>query len=303
MLNVWVDSFHRYLEKERHSSVNTRLAVESDLSQFLGYLGERYKIEQPDLRLFTRASIRGYLSTLVRAELAPRSVGRKLSVLRTLARYLVREGAIDINPTLAIASPKLDRRLPDFLSQAEIKAVLSLPDVDTYEGLRDLMILELFYATGVRVSELVRMRIKDINLENGTVRVLGKRKKERVVPMGNIVRRDLSRYFKLREEIEGQMPEYSDYLFVKEHKSPFTRQQIARIVRYYIRRVAGDEKAHPHALRHSFATHLLDEGADLMSVKELLGHSSLSTTQIYTHVSAEHLKKVYKQAHPRADRS
>ncbi len=292
----------RYLNAERHSSLNTKLAAQNDLNQFIQYLSERYKITPPELTLFTRAAIRGYLSTLVRRGLSPRSIGRKLSVLRTFSKYLVREDAIPINPTLAIASPKLDRRLPDYLSQTEIKAVLSLPDSRTKDGLRDLVILELFYATGVRVTELAGLRTKDINAKDGTIRVIGKRQKQRVVPMGNVVCRDLQAYLKLREDTETEIAEYGDYIFVKENRAPFSRQQIAYIVRSYIRRVADIDKAHPHALRHTFATHLLDEGADLMSVKELLGHANLSTTQIYTHVSAEHLKKVYKQAHPRAEK-
>lgn len=297
---TWVGAFMRHLNAERHSSANTKLAAQNDLSQFVEFLSERYKTDQPELSLLTRAAIRGYLSTLVRKGFSPRSIGRKLSMLRTFSKYLVREEAITVNPTLAIASPKLDRRLPDYLSQKEIKAILSLPDTQTKDGLRDLVILELFYATGVRVTELAGLRIHDVNMKEGTIRVIGKRKKQRVVPMGDVVRRDLQAYLKLGEELERT--EYGNYIFVKENREPFTRQQIAYIVRSYISRVADIDKAHPHALRHTFATHLLDEGADLMSVKELLGHTNLSTTQIYTHVSAEHLKKVYKKAHPRAER-
>ncbi len=302
LLSTWLKAFMRYLNAERHSATNTKLAAENDLSQFQQYLSDRYKVDQPDLTLFTRSAVRGFLSTLLRRGISPRSIARKLSVLRTFAKYLVREDALDVNPTLAIASPKLDRRLPDYLSQTEMKAVLSLPDVQTKDGLRDLVILELFYATGVRVTELAGLKTSDIDMKEGTIRVIGKRKKERVVPMGEVVRRDLQAYRKLCEGTDAERSEYGKYIFVKVDRTPLNRHQIAQIVRSYIRRVADIEKAHPHALRHTFATHLLDEGADLMSVKELLGHASLSTTQIYTHVSAEHLKQVYKQAHPRAEK-
>ena len=181
-----------------------------------------------------------------------------------------------------------------------MKTLLQLPNVETLTGLRDYMILELFYATGMRVSELAQLKVENIRFDESVFRIKGKGNKTRLVPMGQHVARDLDAYLKKRKSEESVALEFKDFIFVKDNKEPFTRSQIAAIVHKYVKRIASKEKAHPHALRHTFATHLLNEGADLMSVKELLGHANLSTTQIYTHVSAEHLKKVYKDAHPRA---
>jgi len=301
-IEYWIPRFIKYLEIEKRSSIHTRNAYEKDLYQFLEFLKERYQNATPGLDLFTRFTIRGFLSYMVEKKYTPRSTSRKLATLRAFSRYLVREEFLKVNPTINIASPKLNKKLPQFVTKSEIKALLNLPEVNTFEGLRDLLIIELFYATGIRVTELVNLRVKDLNFNAGTLSILGKRNKRRVLPLGNSLLKDLQNYLKERAEHDNTKPEYNDYIFVKKYKEPFTRQQIAQIVNKYINKIADNEKAHPHALRHTFATHLLDEGADLMSVKELLGHSNLSTTQIYTHVSAEHLKRIYKKAHPRADK-
>lgn len=296
----WIPVFLRFLEVERHSSTHTRDAYEKDLLQFCHYLKTRYDVDEPTLEHMTKHSIRGFLSYLLQQKYASRTVARKLAALRTLSKFLIRENALESNPTLNIATPKLKRKLPDYLSMDEMKALLQLPDIESFEGLRDFLILELFYATGMRVSELAGLRLREIRFDESVIRIHGKGNKVRVVPMGARVRQDLQRYLDKRQHQHENDLEFSDYIFVKDNKEPFTRTQIAYLVRKYVKRVASSEKAHPHALRHTFATHLLNEGADLMSVKELLGHTNLSTTQIYTHVSAEHLKQIYKKAHPRA---
>jgi len=301
-IEYWIPRFVKYLQVEKRSSVHTRNAYEKDLYQFLEFLKQRYQNSNPGLDLFTRFTIRGFLSYMVEKQYTPRSTGRKLATLRAFSRYLVREGFLTVNPTLNIASPKLDKKLPQFVTKSEIKDLLKLPDVNTFEGLRDFIIIELFYSTGMRVTELINLRVRDINLNTGTLSILGKGNKRRVVPLGDSLFKDLQQYLKSRAEHDGTKLEYNDFIFVKKYKEPYTRQQIARIVNKYIKKIADADKAHPHALRHTFATHLLDEGADLMSVKELLGHSNLSTTQIYTHVSAEHLKRIYRKAHPRANK-
>jgi integrase/recombinase XerC len=295
-----VPLFLKFLEVERRCSVHTRSAYENDLRQFITYLADKYSNDMPTLDFFARSTIRGYLAHLVSAHFSPRSITRKLASLRAFAKFLVKTEAITCNPTMNIASPKLDKRLPDYLTKTEMLKILQLPDTSSVEGMRDYIILELFYATGVRVSELVDLRIKDVQFEQGTVRVKGKRLKERVIPLGRRAAEDLSTFLQMVAEKREYSVEFNDYIFQRDRGEKFTRQQIARIVSIYIKRVSNKEKAHPHALRHTFATHLLDEGADLMSVKELLGHSNLSTTQIYTHVSAEHLKRIYNRAHPRA---
>ncbi len=290
----------RYLQVERRSSENTQDAYSDDLQQFCAYLRDRHSVDEPLLEHMSKQSIRGFLSYLMQEKYSARSVARKLAALRALCKYLIREDAIQTNPTLNIASPKLQRKLPDYLSLDEVKALLQLPDLNTLEGIRDFLILELFYATGMRVSELANLRLENLRFDENVIRIRGKGNKIRIVPMGARVRQDVQRYLDKRQQQEKAAVEFKDYIFVKDNKEPFTRSQIAYVVRNYVKRVASSEKAHPHALRHTFATHLLNEGADLMSVKELLGHANLSTTQIYTHVSAEHLKNIYKKSHPRA---
>ena len=299
-IQTWIPRFIRYLDVERRSSQNTIDAYEKDLLHYHDYVLDRFKIENPDFRYFSKASIRGFLGQLTTAKYSARSLARKLAALRSFAKYLIRENVIEVNPTLNIATPKFAKKLPTYLSESEVKALLQLPDTSTFEGLRDFLILELFYATGIRVSELVGLKIEHIRFDESLFRITGKGQKTRLVPMGQRVAHDLNDYLKKREREENASLEFRDYIFVKDNKEPFTRGQVAAIVQKYIKKVADKEKAHPHALRHTFATHLLNEGADLMSVKELLGHANLSTTQIYTHVSAEHLKKIYKKAHPRA---
>ena len=299
-ITSWIPRFIRYMKVEKRSSDNTLSAYENDLMQFSDYLKKRHHAETSDVIDMTRASIRGFLAECNNAKLAPRSLARKLASLRAFCRYLIREDVIDINPTLNIASPKLDKKLPHYLTKTEMKALLQLPDTQTLEGLRDFVILALFYATGMRVSEVTNLKIENLRFDQGVFRISGKGNKTRLAPMGQDLRKHLEKYLNRRKNEEKLALEFNDYIFVKNNKEPFTREQISMLVRNYIKRVANIEKAHPHALRHTFATHLLNEGADIMSVKELLGHASLSTTQIYTHVSADHLKKIYKKAHPRA---
>ncbi len=301
-LENWIPQFLHHLQVERRSSANTIAAYGRDLNHYVSFLKDRYSTDELfATEHFTKAIVRGFLSELLKEKYSARSTGRKLSALRMFARYLVRKGVLEANPVANIASPKLDKKLPSFMTKSEVKALLSLPDVETFEGLRDYLILELFYATGIRVSELINIKTSDVNLNSGTLTVLGKGNKKRVLPLPGIVIEDIRRYLQQIEVQDSVKQEYNRYLFVKEKKEPFTRQQVATIVQNYIKKVADTEKAHPHSLRHTFATHLLDSGADLMSVKELLGHSNLGTTEIYTHVSAEHLKRIYKQAHPRAN--
>jgi len=298
-LQAWTAKFLKYLQVERRISQNTLNAYAGDLHDFCAFLVSNRDEDPPALASFSRPAVRSYLAALHRRSCAARTIARKLSALRSFARYLLREGVVTRNPTLNIASPKLDAKLPHFLTRLETRTLLQMPDLNTPEGIRDLAILELFYGAGLRVSELVSLKVRQINFDRSTLRVLGKRNKSRVVPLGGTVVSDLQYYLQMRRRTEGGGPEHDDFLFVKVDRGPFTRQQMAAVVRSYMKRIVSADKAHPHALRHTFATHLLDEGADLLSVKELLGHSKLSTTQIYTHVTAEHLKRVYKKTHPR----
>lgn len=300
-LSYWFQRFLHALEVERGCSVHTRAGYAADLTQLGLYLGERFKVAEPGLSQFDRAALRGFLAQLVRRGAAPRTAARKLATLRSFARFLVREGLLQSNPVSAIRSPRLPRRLPDFLTAGEVKALLQLPAADSFSGLRDLLVLQLFYATGVRISEAAGLTLPDVQFWDGTLRVHGKGDKTRLLPMGRRMIQLVQTYLRSRDAVAAQNPQAKDFLLLHDDGLPYTRQQLARVVEGYLRRVADRAKAHPHALRHTFATHLLDAGADILSVKELLGHASLSTTQIYTHLSAEHLRRVYRQAHPRAE--
>lgn len=301
-ISFWLSRFDRYLEVEKHGSVHTRAAYVNDIQQLISYLKERFSQSEPQLDVLTRSALRGYLSHLVRNGYTARSVARKLATVRSFARYLIRESATKTNPTHNIISPKLPKRLPHFLTQNEMQALLVLPVLDTFAGIRDRVILLLFYTTGVRISEAVGLRLGDLQFWDSTIRVHGKRDKVRLLPLGRGLAKMLQEYLDLRRQIAEKSGKVGEYVLLDDHGEPFTRQRLARLIQGYIRRIADPQKAHPHALRHSFATHLIDEGADIVSVKELLGHENLSTTQIYTHVSAEHLRRVYKQAHPRAEK-
>lgn len=302
-LNDCQKSFYNYLRVEKNASDHTLSAYKTDIGLFLRFMSDLNHGEPPQVQQVQKRVIRRYLSHLYKQQYSKKSAARKLAALRTFCRYLVRQGVLHYNPTLGISTPRLEKRLPDFLTQEEIRAVLQQPDVGTFEGLRDFVVLELFYATGLRVSEVTELKYKNVLFDQGVIRVIGKGRKERLVQMGTALKSHFEYYLK-RLVSEYKRPlGAQDRLFVDSETKPLTRFQIAAIVKKYVSRVADEKKAHPHALRHSFATHLLNEGADLMSVKEMLGHENLSTTQIYTHMSAEHLKKIYKKYHKRDEKS
>ncbi|HOT96260.1 MAG TPA: tyrosine recombinase XerC [bacterium] len=301
-LPYWIQRFEHALEVERHCSAHTRQGYRADLAQWRAYLTERFQSDPPGVALLTRPAVRGFLSHLLRHGYSPRSIARKQATLRSFARYLVRESVLPVNPLIALRTPRLPKRLPDFLSREEVQELLRLPDSSSFTGLRDSLVLKLFYVTGVRISEAAQLQVADVQLWDGALRVHGKRDKTRLLPLGRHMIQLLQAYLPLRQEIARHTPPSGGPLLLTDAGEPYTRQQLARVIRGYMLRVVDPDKAHPHALRHSFATHLLDEGAEILAVKELLGHASLSTTQIYTHVSAEHLRRVYKQAHPRAEK-
>jgi integrase/recombinase XerC len=297
-----MNSFLRYLQVERQSSPHTLEAYRNDLQQYHRFLALVYRLQQVNTGHFTKETLRGFLASLVHQRYDAISIRRKIASLRSFAKYLVREKIFEVNPALNIRAPRTAKRLPDFLTTSEIRELLQQPARDGIDASRDRMILKLFYATGVRISEAIGLRVADVRFHEGVIRVLGKRQKVRLLPLGDHTAKELKLFLQDRSRSEQRelMPE--DFVLVRPDGLPFSRQQMAHLIRRYMRQVADPGKAHPHALRHSFATHLLDAGADILSVKELLGHASLSTTQIYTHVSAERLKKVYKQAHPRAQK-
>lgn len=293
---AWLERYLIYLKSERLLSPHTIETRATDLRQFGGFLREEKAAPQSGVQ---RLHVRKYLAVLSRSGLAARTINQKLVTLRTFFKFLAREGGMDHNPTANLVALKTPKRLPAVIAASKLSAALQLPDAASAEGVRDRAILEVFYNCGLRRQELLNLDIGDVDLRNLQVRVLGKGAKERIVPLGRAAMHAIAQWLEKRQEFCFDQNENA--LFVNQHGVRMTTSQIYYRVRLYLKQVTEIDKAHPHVLRHSFATHLLDGGADLMAVKEMLGHSSLATTQIYTHVSAARLKAVYRQAHPRAE--
>ena len=285
--------FLSYLEEQRNYSPATIRAYDDDLHGFLRFLLRR------NFRSFHHVSkdtLRAYLVSLLEAGESKRTVARKIASLRSFFKYLRRQNIIAQNPALLLKAPRPDKRLPAFLPEQAVDLLLKAPDRATREGLRDAAILELLYSSGLRASELVGMDVGDLNREEGVARVRGKGRKERVVPVGRSALQAIAAYL----DAEGRTQEIASPLFVLKNGKRLYPLALIRMVRGHIGRISDLERKSPHVLRHTFATHLLNRGADLRAVKELLGHESLSTTQVYTHVSTERMKRVYQKAHPRA---
>jgi len=291
------DAFFRYLELEKRYSPHTVAAYRRDLAQFEAYL--EGAAEGIDWSSVSRETIRSFLGSMMRHGMSHRSVARKQASLRSFFGYLSRRGLLDTNPTAGLASPKMEKRLPGFLREEEVAAAMDVIPCGSFTDARDKAILELFYGTGMRLSELARLDVGDLNVMGRSVRVLGKGDKERVLPLGKKLIASMKTYLATRDA--ASFRESDDALFVNREGRRLSRRGIQLRVAKRLKDVSEKEKLSPHVLRHTFATHLLDRGADLEAVKELLGHSSLSTTQVYTHLTMDHLKRVYRRSHPRAD--
>ncbi len=292
----WVDGYLRYMSVEKSSSSLTLQNYANDIQQFADYLRQQ---QIDDFAAVSYLTVRSYLASLMANDYAKRSVSRKISALRSFYLYLVREGYIETSPFLYIKTPKLDKRLPKFMYLEEVEQLLKAPDVTDPLGMRDQAIFETLYASGIRVSELTGLNLRSVDIHNGIALVMGKGTKERYVPLGEMSLRSLKRYIeegrsKLCKDVSEQA------LFVNYTGTRLTDRSVRRIVDKYIQTMAGARSISPHTLRHTFATHMLEAGADLRIVQELLGHVNVSTTQIYTHVTRDQLQSVYNRAHPRA---
>jgi len=294
MLNT--ELFLNHLKYERRYSQNTITAYENDLDQFVLFgkkLVEDFCVEEVDYHL-----IRQWIVSLMDNGISAKSVNRKISTLKTFFKFLMREGVIEKNPTDKVAIPKMGKKLPVFVQEKEMNRLLDGRFfTEDFEGRRDKAVVSLFYGTGIRLSELVGIRFPDLNLIEKMVKVNGKRDKQRLVPFPLEISGVLNDYIVLRNEL---FPAAENFLFLTGSGEPVYNKLIYRIVKRQLSLVTTVEKKSPHILRHSYATHLLNRGADLNAIKELLGHANLAATQIYTHTTFEQLKKVYKQAHPRA---
>jgi integrase/recombinase XerC len=290
------DRYIQYLEAERNASPYTVRNYQTDLADFFKFLTKK---ELTLLNEVDRHVLRDYLSHLVERGIAKNSIARKLSAIRSFFRYLVREEIIAKNPIEQVSSPKLDKRLPSFLTKEEMEKLLGAPDFSTPLGQRDRALLELLYASGLRVSELVGLTPEQVDLNSNEIRVWGKGSKERMVLMGQPAAEALKSYLKEgRARLRGEKK--TKALFLDRYGQRLTERSVQRLLNQYAKKAGIGKRVHPHMLRHTFATHLLDGGADLRVVQELLGHARLTSTQIYTHVTKGQARKVYLAAHPLA---
>ena len=292
-----VERFLRYLKVERNCSDLTIKSYREDLVSLIEYL-EQSLGHPPQAAQITPLDLRTYVVALHEAGYAKSSVSRRLASLRSFYRFAQREGLSSQNPAKPLRNPRRERKLPHFLTTAEIGKLLSAPPANEPMGLRDRAIFETMYSAGLRVSELVGINDDDLDLDDGLVRVRGKGKRERLAPLGTFAVKAVRRWLNERQ-LAGK-PGRGSPVFVNKFGTRLTTRSVARMMEKYLLTTGLDLRTSPHTLRHSFATHLLDRGADIRSVQELLGHRSLVTTQIYTHVSTASLKQVYERAHPRA---
>ena len=301
MLDNVVKMFLEYIDGERNFSPHTRISYAKDLDQFRSFLRENYPetLEQPEL--IDLECVRMFLGVLLDSGMAKKSVVRKISTLRSFFKFAVGRKLLPLNPMSNVVTPKLEKKLPQFLDERSADTLMTLPDISDPLGSRDAAVLELLYSTGMRRSELVQLDIDDVDVHEKTVKVLGKGNKQRILPFGKKAHLAFERYMTARKQlIRNTNGGEAGAVFLTAKGKRLYPSAVNAIVKKYFKKVSEIRQQSPHVLRHSFATHLLDRGADIFAVKELLGHESLSTTQIYTHVTSERLKKVYRQAHPKA---
>jgi integrase/recombinase XerC len=291
-----VESFLKYLQYERRVSAHTLLAYQNDLTRFQDFLNETFPHEK--IESVSQASIRAWIISLTEGDFKSTTVNRKIASLRSFYKFLRKNEAIHYDPMLKVRVLKTRKNLPHFTKEAEMDTMLDAEHEATFEGLRDKLIMELFYSTGIRLSELINLQESDIDLRNGTIKVIGKRNKERVIPFPQSLVSIIKDYKAARHKAVKDLAK--NYLLVTDKGELCYPMMIYRIVRKYLNQYSSSEKKSPHVLRHSYATHLLNKGAEINAVKELLGHSSLAATQVYTHNSIEKLKKAFDKAHPKA---
>jgi integrase/recombinase XerC len=293
-----IESFIQYIKYEKRYSPNTLIAYTKDLSQFSDFIYQMYQVNS--IQDVNHQMVRSWIIQLVNNEATSRTVNRKISTLKTYYKYLLKENIILSNPLLKIISPKTNKNLPEFVSIEKMDKLLDEVDFgDSFAGVRDKLILEVFYFTGMRLSELINLTDTDVDISNQKIKVLGKRNKERIIPITSVLCDSMLKYIAFRKKTIA-LANQNDYFFVTEKGQKIYKKLVYRIVHSYLSRVSTLQKKSPHVLRHTFATHMLNNGADLNAIKELLGHTNLAATQVYTHNSISKLKSIYKQAHPRA---
>ena len=292
-----IEKFIQYIQYEKRYSIHTITAYKMDLEQFLKFITTEYEISE--ISEVTHHIVRNWIVSLMENSINPRSVNRKITTLKSYFKFLLKEGVIIINPMQKIVSPKTSKKLPVFVEKEKINLLFDKIEFgNDFIGLRNRLIIETFYMTGIRLSELINLKQMNIDFYNNNIKVLGKRNKERIIPFTNRYKESLEEYIKSKESLNIKPTD--DLLFVNEKGKKIYQKLVYRLVISYLSLVTTIEKKSPHVLRHTFATHLLNNGANLNAIKELLGHANLSATQIYTHNTIEKLTNIYKQAHPRA---
>ena len=286
------NKFITYLLSEKRFSEHTIKSYTNDLKQFSSFLSSEFQIID-EINEISFQIIRTWIASLLEKGLSPRSVNRKISTLKTYFKFLIREGELIENPMMKIVAPKSKKRLPVFIEEDQIASLLNEVQFETgFIGQRNKLIIELFYVTGIRLSELINIKISDVDFNNQSIKVLGKRNKERIIPLSSSMINGLNNFI-----VNNQK---NHFLFTNLDGMKLYTKLVYRLVNKYIAKISSVNKKSPHILRHTFATHMLNNGADINAIKELLGHANLSATQVYTHNTIEKLKTVYKQAHPRA---
>lgn len=294
-MKEFVEALLNFLSIERGLANNTILAYRRDLNKYVKFIGKKGITHGDAVK---REDINEFMQKLKQAGLSVSSICRNLAAIKTFHRFLVRERLAKEDPTTLLETPKLWKKIPDVLTSLEIEAIIKVSQGKDSQRIRDHAILELLYASGMRVSELVDLKLENVNIDVGFVRCIGKGRKERIIPVGKKARGAVKQYL---DQVRSQVPRtnFSQNLFLSRLGKKISRQSIWKLIKYYAKKANLKKIIKPHTLRHSFATHLLEHGADLRSVQEMLGHSDISTTQIYTHVDRERLKSVHKQFHPR----
>lgn len=296
---MYIEAFHRYIRFEKRYSIHTFTAYSQDLGEFYLYLSEQYELAEEQTPTIAHPMIRSWIVSLMNTGITTRTINRKISTLKSYFKFLLREKYMEQNPVSKIQSPKVSKRLPVFVNEVQMEELfVGIEFEENFSGVRDRLVLELLYGTGMRLSEMINLKMKDLDLYQETIKVLGKRNKERIIPVNKSAVILVKKYLELRPEIVTSDIQREELLVTDKGEKTYP-VFIYRLVKKYLGMITTLEKRSPHVLRHTFATHLLNNGAGLSEIKELLGHANLSATQVYTHNSVEKLKNIYKQAHPK----
>ena len=299
-IDKYIDDFHSYLEKERGYSKHTSTSYIHDLHRFNKFLIEYVGTPDISVEIIDKQAIRHFLGKEFEEGLSAKTVGRRLASIKSFYKYLIKAEVVENNPSIYVKTPKVSKPLPNFIDEKMINTLMEAPPTNTIAGVRDRAILELFYSTGIRLSELINVTFRNVDFSSNLMKVVGKGNKERLIPFGDRAMKAIENYV-VKSGRSVKTADMDAPLFVNSNGERISQRTVQRSLNMYLRLVTEGEHLGPHTLRHSFATHMLDRGADLRAVKDLLGHSSLSSTQIYTHVQPERMKKIYKKAHPHGD--